>query len=164
MLEHKRAILLVYVFVEAQPRPRTREQARKCCLTHRERIAPQVVAIKLDQVEGVEEHGRIVLPIPNAVERRDPVIAACNRLAIDDAGVGAKPSERLNNERETLGKVVAWTAVKLHPFVVLAGDNPEAVVLDFVQPFLAGRWLRGRRGEAGRNEACREGMRTEGHG
>jgi hypothetical protein len=87
-----------------------------------------------------------------------------NRLAVDDAGVGAKPSEGLNNERETLGKVVAWTAVKFHPFAVLAGYDPEAVVLDFVQPFLTGRWLRGRRGEARRNKACQEGVRTEGRG
>jgi hypothetical protein len=35
MLEHKRAILLVHVFVEAQPRPRTREQACKRCLVGR---------------------------------------------------------------------------------------------------------------------------------
>jgi hypothetical protein len=52
MLEHKRTILLVHVFVEAQPWPRTREQACKRCLTHDERIAPQVVAVKLDQVEA----------------------------------------------------------------------------------------------------------------
>ena len=73
----------------------------------------------------------------------DPVIAARNRLAVNDAGVGAKSSEGLNNERETLGKVVAWTAVKLHPFAVLAGDYAEAVVLDLVQPVIAARRLWG---------------------
>ena len=71
MLEHKRAILLVHVFVEAQSRPRTREQACKRCLTHRERIAPHAIAVKLDQVEGVQEHGRIVPSIADAVERGD---------------------------------------------------------------------------------------------
>jgi hypothetical protein len=38
------------------------------------------------------------------------------------------PGEGLNNERETLSKFVAWTAVKLHPFGVLTGDDPESVV------------------------------------
>ena len=30
-----------------------------------------------------------------------------------------------------------------HPLAFLAGDDPEAVVLDLVQPFRAGRRLRG---------------------
>jgi hypothetical protein len=39
----------------------------------------------------------------------------------------------------------------------LAGDDAEAVVLDFVQPIAAGRQLIGFGWEARRNEAGREG-------
>ena len=81
------------MFAITDPVASENSKACKRCLTHREWIAPQVVAVKLDQVEGVEE------PIPDAVELRDPVIAARNRLAVDDAGVGAKPSEGRNNAR-----------------------------------------------------------------
>jgi hypothetical protein len=39
----------------------------------------------------------------------------------------------------------------------LAGDDAEAVVLDFVQPLAAGRQLVGLRRKARRDEASREG-------
>jgi hypothetical protein len=33
-----------------------------------------------------------------------------------------------------VGQVVTGSAIKLHPRADLAGDNPTAIVLDFVQP------------------------------
>jgi ribosomal protein L32 len=42
--KHERAILVVEVLVEAQPRCRTPEQARERRLAHCERVAPQIVA------------------------------------------------------------------------------------------------------------------------
>jgi len=70
--KHERAILVVEVLVEAQPRCRTPEQARERRLAHCERVAPQIVAVEFDQVEGIEEHARVVTPIPDAVEGHDP--------------------------------------------------------------------------------------------
>jgi len=46
-------VRLVRVLVEAEPRRDTGEQAGERGLAHRERFAPQVIAVKLDQVEGV---------------------------------------------------------------------------------------------------------------
>src|ERR1700730_14345668 len=63
--KHERAILVVEVLVEAQPRCRTPEQARERRLAHCERVAPQIVAVEFDQVEGIEEHARVVTPIPD---------------------------------------------------------------------------------------------------
>jgi hypothetical protein len=40
---------------------------------------------------------------------------------------------------------------------ILAGDNPEAIVLDFMQPQVAGRQLVGLYGKARRDESGREG-------
>ena len=51
MLEHERPVFLVQVLVEAYARRRTRQHAFKCGLAHRERVAPQIVAVELDQVE-----------------------------------------------------------------------------------------------------------------
>jgi hypothetical protein len=42
-------------------------------------------AVKLDQIEGIEEHAPIVPAIADALEGRDPVLAARDRLAVDAA-------------------------------------------------------------------------------
>jgi hypothetical protein len=72
-----------------------------------------------------------------------PVLAARDRLAVEDAGARAHSRQGLNDERKTLGQIIAGPAVELHPRPVLAGDHAEAVVLDLMQPRLAGRRPRG---------------------
>jgi hypothetical protein len=84
-----------------------------------------------------------VVPIADAVEARDPVIAARHRLAVDDAGARAQPGEGLDDEREAPRQIIARPAVEPHAVVALAGDHAEAVVFDLVQPQLAGRRLCG---------------------
>jgi hypothetical protein len=44
------------------------------------------------------------------------------------------PAERSSAVFEAPGQIVAWPAVEPHSFAVLAGDDPEAVMLDLVQP------------------------------
>src|ERR1700730_8607910 len=120
----------------------------------------QVIAVEFDQVEGVEENAIIVVPVTDAVERRYPVRTARDRLSVDDAGPGAQLGDRLDDERESVGQVIAGPAIELHPFAVLAGDDPKTVVLDFVQPLLARRRLRSIDGEARRNAPSRQGAET----
>ena len=74
--------MLVEVLVEPKSRREVGEQAGERRLAHCERIAPQVITVKLDQVERIEEHARVVPPIPDAVERRDPVVAAVVRQVL----------------------------------------------------------------------------------
>jgi hypothetical protein len=62
------------------------------------------------------------------------------RLPVDDAG---SRLYRVDNERESIGQVIAWPTVKAHPPIRFAGYNPEAVMLDFMQPVSARRRLRG---------------------
>src|SRR5436190_882215 len=52
---------------------------------------------------------------------------------------------------EAVGQVVAWTAVELHPRAVLAGDDPEAVLFNLMQPQAAGGRLRRYIGRQGLN-------------
>jgi hypothetical protein len=92
------------------------------------------VAVELDQVEGIEEDIRVMVPVPDAIEGCHPVIATSHSLTIDDAGPRPQVGQRFNNEWEALGQVVARPAVELHPLTFLAGDDPEPVVLDFMQP------------------------------
>ena len=142
--EHERAILLVEVLVEVQARRRAREQARERRLAHHERLAPKIIAIEFDQVEGIEEHRRVMAPVSDAIEGRDPILTAGHRLPIDDTGARAQPCQCLDDERKALGQVIAGAAVELHPLAVFAGDHPKTVVLDLVQPAVAGRRTRGR--------------------
>jgi hypothetical protein len=86
-------------------------------LPHFERVAPQIIAVELDQVEGIEEHVRVMVPVPDAIEGCHPVFAARHRLPVDDAGTQAQPGERIGDEREALGvgamaRARAWAAVR----------------------------------------------------
>jgi hypothetical protein len=79
--------------------------------------------------------------VPDAIEARYSIIPARDRLTVDNAGPGAESPERLDNEREAMGQIIAGSAIQPNPLAFLAGDHPEAVVLDFDQPFRAKRRL-----------------------
>ena len=96
-------------------------------------------------------------PIPDAVEVRHAVLVAAHGLAVDDAGARAQAGERLDDQREAVGQVVAGAAVQPHALAILARDDAEAVVLDLVHPGIAARRLRRFGGQAGRDEAARQG-------
>jgi hypothetical protein len=50
------------------------------------RVTPQIVAVQLDQVEGVQEHAVISAVVPDEIERGNAVVIARDSFAIDDAG------------------------------------------------------------------------------
>ena len=77
--------------------------------------------------------------------------------AVDDAGARAQACQRLDDQREATGEVIARTAVEPDPLTILAGDDAESIVLDLVQPLAAGGQLVGFGGEARRDEPGREG-------
>ena len=56
-----------------------------------------------------------------------------------------------------MGEVIAGAAVEPHLRAVLAGDDAEAVMLDFMQPLAAGWQLVGFGWEARRDEPGRQG-------
>jgi hypothetical protein len=56
-----------------------------------------------------------------------------------------------------MGEIIAGAGLEPHPRPALAGDDPEAVVLDFMQPFTAGGKLIGFAWQARRDEPGREG-------
>ena len=57
------------MLVEAKTRRRSGEQARERGLAHRERLASHVIAIELDQIEGVKEDVRVMLPVGRLARR-----------------------------------------------------------------------------------------------
>src|SRR5439155_17972064 len=77
-------------------------------------------------------------------------------FAVDDARARAQASQRLNNQREATGEVIARTTIEPHLRASLAGDDAEAVVLDLVQPLAAGGQHIGFGREARRDEPGRK--------
>ena len=71
--------------VELQPRQRTAQQARQRLLAHLKRLSPQVIAVKLQEIEGNEEDLRVVTAMPQLVKARHPALVAAHRLAVDQA-------------------------------------------------------------------------------
>ena len=86
MLKHERAVRLFHVFIKPQAGSGASEHAGKGYFAHIERVAAQIISIKLNQVEGIEKHVRVMVPISDAIEIRHSVVTTSNRLAIDDAG------------------------------------------------------------------------------
>src|SRR5262249_49431849 len=78
------------------------------------RIAPHIVAVQFDQVEGIEEDALVSPVVTDEIERGNAVVIAGNSFAIDDAGARAQAGERINDQRETAGEVVARTAIEPH--------------------------------------------------
>src|SRR5262249_49589146 len=62
------------------------QHARKRGLADLKRIAPQVVAIQLDQVEGVEEYALVSAVVTDEIERGNAVVIAGDSFTIDNAG------------------------------------------------------------------------------
>ena len=55
------------------------------------RIAPRVVAVELDQIEGVQERAVIMAAVANEIERGNAVVIAGDSFTVDDAGARAQP-------------------------------------------------------------------------
>src|SRR5215510_9494768 len=68
------------------------------------RVAPQVVTVQLDEVEGVEEYARVSALVPDEIERGHAIVIASDSLAIDDAGARAQACQRLDDHREAAGE------------------------------------------------------------
>src|SRR5262249_22390463 len=162
MREHGQAVAF-YMLVEAQPQASFGQHAAQRGLAHLQWITPQVVAIELDQVEGIEEDAAVRALMPDELERGHAVVVASHRFAIDDARARAQARQRLDDQREAVGEVVAGAAEKPHALTILAGNDAEAVVLNFVQPRPAGRQRIGFGREARRDEAARKGARMGKH-
>src|SRR5262249_24278146 len=91
-----------------------------------ERLAPQIVTVQFDQIEGVEEDARVIAAVAQPLKAWHAGVVATHRLAIDDAGGRAEPYRRLGDEREAIGQAIARAAIEPHLVAVLAGDDTEA--------------------------------------
>ena len=71
--------------LKLQARQAPAQQAGERRLAGLERLAPQVLAVELQQVEGEQEHVRPLGLAAQPLEHREPVVVAGDRLAVDQA-------------------------------------------------------------------------------
>ena len=64
-----------------------------------QRIAPEIVAIQFDKVEGVEEYALVGALVTDEIERGHAVVIAGDSFAVDDAGARAQASQRFDDQR-----------------------------------------------------------------
>src|SRR5262249_43088031 len=87
------------------------------------RIAPEVVAVQFDEVEGVEEYALVSTLVPDEIERGDTVVIAGDSFTVDDAGARAQMGQRIHDQREAASEIIARTAVEPHLRAVLARND-----------------------------------------
>ena len=119
------------------------QELRQEAFTLLDRSEPQIVAVQLDQVEGAEHGGVVMLPVAQQLEHREAALIDHDGLAVDEAGAHRQASDGLDDLREAVGEIVAIPRVQPNATAVAPRHDAEAVVLDLVQPALAARRLLG---------------------
>src|SRR5262249_2471008 len=98
-----------------------------------QRIAPQVVGVQLDQVEGVEKDAPVSALVTDEIERGD---------AVDDAGARAQACQRLDDQREATSEMAPFAfapvphAIVAMPVAVAPAPSagPGGVTAPFALP------------------------------
>jgi len=86
-----------HVLIEAQAKASFGQRTSKRGLAHFQGIAPQVVAVQFDQIEGVQERAVIIAAVSNEIERGDAVFIAGDSFAVDNAGARTQAGQCLND-------------------------------------------------------------------
>jgi len=73
----------VHVVVEQQTRFGVAQELSERCLAGFDGLAAQVLTIKLDEVEGVEEHAPVITSPPQSVEHRQAIAVTGDRFTVD---------------------------------------------------------------------------------
>ena len=80
VLEHDHALRMFKVFVQPQAWSALAQDARQGRLARLDRLAPQIGAVQLQQVEGIEEGVRLVAAMAQDVEPGEPALIAAHHL------------------------------------------------------------------------------------
>jgi hypothetical protein len=99
--EHGLAVALDVV-IEPNAMASSNQDGGQRRLADVERVAAVIVAVQLNQVEGIQEHAGVVSAVTDALEARHSALVAGDGLAIDDAGPRAQPSQSLHDQREAV--------------------------------------------------------------
>jgi hypothetical protein len=100
-----------------------------------ERLSAKVRAVQLQQVEGVEDCLGLVPAVAKQLEGGHPLLVATDNCAVDQAGAHFKVVHSLDRQRiANCPSVVAVASDQADAHGVAPGHEPEAIVLDLVNP------------------------------
>ena len=68
MVEHGLAVVEFQMLVEPDANGALRQDRRERGLTDHQRLAPQIVPVQLDQIEGIEEHAAVIPAVADTIE------------------------------------------------------------------------------------------------
>jgi hypothetical protein len=109
-----------------------------------DRLTPDVLAVHLEQVERTEDRAGVGSMAADEIEDGQAAVFADDSLAINDAGAKGQHFHRFSGEREPIGKVMAVGSYQANAAASAVRQDPEAVVLDLVNPARSGRRFIGR--------------------
>src|SRR4051812_171637 len=154
MFEHGRAIVR-QVLIEADRVRGLAQQLRELPLPVQQPRVAQVFALMLDQIEREQHRIMVEAAAVQRLEIRKAIISAHHHLAIDQERLRLDAAGGLHDSRKPGGPS--------HPRAFAADHQPEAVVLDFMNPQWSGRRLDRLRGSAGFDELGLLGWGTQQH-
>jgi len=108
---------------------------------HLDRLSAEVYPVQLQKIEGIEESLGLVPPV---TEQLEGSLITAHHLSVDQAEPHLEVIHGLRHQRLARRPVVAPAGDQPDAHRVSAGHQPEAVVLDLVNPVGAGRRLVGR--------------------
>src|SRR5262245_35699292 len=138
MLEYKSPVLLK-LRIEHQPRSRLAHELREQPPSLRERLEPQVLPVKLEDIKRAEMH--VATTAAQVLKFGKTSFGAGDGLPVDQACGGLERGQRFEDEREAFGPVVPVAGEQPHAIGPTARQEPEAIMLDFVNPIAAAGWM-----------------------
>jgi hypothetical protein len=87
------------VLVQPQARQTPAQNAGEGRLARLDRLAPQVRAVQLEQVEGIQEDVAACALATKPLEHREPILVAGHGLAVDQARADLEPVYSFADER-----------------------------------------------------------------
>ena len=147
------------MLVELDAGCRPGEHLLQARLASLERFLPQIVAVDLEHVEGVQEHGGIPALRVQPVEIGHAVIAAHDGLAVDRDRANPQTAGGLDDRRKAVAPIEPAAREQSHPSSLPANHEPVAIVLDLVHPIAPDRSMARPRRDTGRDEGERERAR-----
>ena len=154
---------LLNMVINLQPHARLGQQSDQQHLAPLDWLPPQVLAVKLDQVEGVKEDVSVRAAIAQPVKAWHSIIVASHRLPVDETRHRFDRERGAANQWKPAGPIMPVTSEKPHAGSIAAHQHAKPIVLDFMQPACPSRRLRGWARQAGLAEVG-EGYSTQQHG
>ena len=126
--------LTAEVLIEGDAVVRQPQQPGQPTFAVLDRLAPDVLAVHLEEIERAQDGAHVGGVAADDVEHGEPIVVADDCLAVDDARSDGQGLDRRRGEREAVRQVVAVSSDQPNAEAAPMRQDAESIVLDFVQP------------------------------